>query len=314
MEPSAARSTEQLSGGSGRRGRRTSVVLVVVALAVVLALSTVVPATASHVDDHIVNPSIVFYKPTSNTTGVALFGTLDEGVLTRMGRLRTGRWTHAAISHDTLLFYSSASGEGITGTLWDGRFTRHGTFKVAAGFNRIAASCDSVLFYNKNTGAGRIGLLDGGWLSRTRNISFLNGMDHVSSSCDTIVLIRNERPGTSGFFVSGLLENGGYTETAFEPQSSRYTRITNTADSYIWYDRPTGSGIWGRAQDGSSSVPTASSDTFGSWTHVAGTGNSVLFYNSASGVAAPVILEDGVYSSVGTTELAEGWKIIVGAR
>ena len=67
--------------------------------------------------------------------------------------------------------------------------------------------------------------------------------------------------------------------------------------------------------DGSLS-PGDSVDTFGDWTHVAGTGDTVLFYNSASGIAASVILKDGQYYDDydSALRLATGWQVIAGGR
>ncbi len=304
--------TTQLSGGPGGRAMRRRAGIVAFALGLALALPTAPPARGTHVRGHDVNSSIVFYKPTSATTGTARFGTLSEGTLTMKAELATKRWTHAAVSRDTLLFYNSATGNGLTGTFTDGVFTRKGTFTIARGFDQVAASCDSVLFYNRKTGWIFIGHLQGGGFSPlVAGPPFGPGLDLISSSCDTMQLWRN---GGNGIYEWGLLQGGRYTKKGHINLSPlTISHRTSTADSYLQYARDYGFGEWGKAQGGTTSS-AGSARTFGDWTHVSSTGDTVLFYNSATGLAVRVILKQGVYFDDGESRLGKGWKVIAGGR
>lgn len=312
------------SQGSKGRAVEGSILILALLLGLLLVLSVDSPTGATHVGGHDVNGSIVFYKPTSKTTGLARFGTLDEGTLTMKGRLETKRWTHAAVGHDTLLFYNSSSGQGMTGTFRNGVFTRRSIFWIEKDFDRVAASCDSVFFFRTSNMASRVGLLEDGWLSALHQPGFagqdFTGHNLVSSSCDTIFLWRNQSF-TAGQAreVTADLVDGKFALFNSIPGSftNQFTHMTSTADSYLQYAKPEGYANWGTSQDGVIDSTNAS-ETFGNWTHVAGTGDSVLFYNTNSGVAARVILKNGLYNDeapgTGVSQLAKGWKIIAGGR
>lgn len=310
------------SKGSRGRAVRGSILILALLMGLLLVLSVGSPSGATHEAGHDVNASIVFYKPTSKTTGKARFGTLSEGTLTMKGSLETKKWTHAVVGHDSLLFYNSNTGTGLTGRFVNGVFTRRSTFWIPKGFNRVVASCDSVLFYKRETAKTLVGKLKGGWLSELASNDELGvtGIDHISSSCDTIVFWRNERSAVSSVFASGELSSGVFVveqQGAHPFVRDSYTHLTNTADSYLHYAKNVGFAEWGDAETGSI-TRDGSTDTFGVWSHVAATGDSVLFYNTNSGVAARVILKDGLYNDeapgTGVGQLAKGWKIIAGGR
>ncbi len=285
-------------------------------LGLVMALAMSTPASANHIP----NTSIVFYKPTSTTTGKAQFGTLANGALTLKGSLSTGKWTHVAVSRDTLMFYNSGNGKIMTGTFFNGIFAKKGGLTIGKGWKRVAASCDSVAFYNGTTGTLSVWHLQGGTMfGRTDyfNMNPLDGgsYDLITSSCDTIQLWRNHSPGFSAYIGYGILQNGQYRPSGASDTSVThlFTHQTATADSFLWYARGDRFGVWGQASGGSL-VTTGSAKTFGNWPQVAGTGDSVLFYYPPTGEAARVTLQNGVYNYWGNTFISPGWKLIAGGR
>ncbi len=305
------------STGSNRRRVRGPAWIGALLLGLVMPLLVAAPTRAASTAATVPNTSIVFYKATSTTTGTAQFGTLANGVLTLKAKVSTGRWSHAAVTRDTVLFYNSSSGKGVTGTLVNGVFTKKGTFQIATGFNRIAASCDTVLFYNRTTGDIGAGLLKGGTLSGFGSGDFEPpGFDLISSSCDTIYFYQNPTGGFAAQWRSGLLQGGRYTQKFHGGSADAriYTHLTNTADSYLLYSKGLHFGYWGSVTGGNPPGFTDQTDTFGTWTRIAGTGDSILFYDPPTGLAARSTLRNGVYTFQGSNTIATRWKVIAGGR
>ena len=74
------------------------------------------------------NYSIFFFKP-----GIAVTGTLHNGVFVQKQSFSTSGWTAAAASRDTLLLYNASTGKVKTGTFRGGIFTPKATKTVGKG-------------------------------------------------------------------------------------------------------------------------------------------------------------------------------------
>lgn len=251
------------------------------------------------------NYSIFFYQP-----GLAVTGTLKNGLFTQKKTFSTSGWTDAAASRDTLLLYNTNTGKLKTGTFRGGLFTQKAVKTIAKGWTTVAASCDTVLFYKRSTGAAFTATLKGGAMGTRTNYGFSPGWDLIDASCNTVTFLANGSTSATG--VNGWLKGGTFTQTggfAVAP----YTNLAHTDTSYLLYSSVSLSGIWGPSGGGTEGL-SGSATGFSTWNLLAGTADSVLYYNS-NGTEARATLNNGVYSLVGGgADFSSGWTIIVGGR
>ncbi len=251
------------------------------------------------------NYSIFFFQP-----GLAVTGTLKNGVFTQKKTFSTSGWTAAAASRDTLLLYNAHTGKLKTGIFRGGVFTQKSARTMTKGWTTVTASCDTVLFYKRSTGAAFTATLKGGVMGTRTNYGFSAGWDLIDASCNTAALLANGTTSATG--VNGWLKGGKFTQTggfAVAP----YTNLAHTDTSYLLYSSVSLSGIWGPSGGGMEGL-SGSASGFSTWNLVAGTADSVLFYNS-DGTEARVTLKNGVYVNIGSgADFSSGWRIIVGGR
>jgi len=251
------------------------------------------------------NYSIFIYKP-----GTAVTGTLKGGVFKQKHTLSMTGWEAAAASRDTLLLYNGHTGMIRTGTFDNGIFTAKAKYNVGGQWDHVLASCDTVMFYDSDSGAAFTATLKGGTLGPKTHYALDTTWDLVDASCDTVEFIRDGSP-TIG--VLGVLKSGKFTQSpgSFNISVS-YWAMTHTASSFLLMSRPS-QGQWGPSHNGVATITNSAND-FGPWDLVAGTADSVLFYES-NGAWATVTLVDGVYKNVNNgSSFSPGWTLIVGGR
>lgn len=291
----------------GKRARRIAAALVVAVVATVLQVLGVSPVRAGQ------DRTVFIY----DNGGLAVFGSLRDGEFIQLQTLNVGAgWTHAAASRDTLVLYNKNTGYAKTGMVGGGMYwgdvkTRY----VGAGWTHLTASCDSFMLYQRSSGYRMEGRLQNGYLTETYyGPGFSAGWDLIDASCDTI----HFRSGTdSGWTAAGRLVGGSFAQTASSGHggSRTITHMTHTATSFLQLAAPEGFGNWGPAVNGSSATAYGAAWDFSrTWDIIAGTENTVLFYDKESGLAATSILTGPNYAFSRTYGFSSGWDLIAGAK
>jgi len=252
------------------------------------------------------NYSILIYKP-----GLAVTGTLKNGIFTQRHSFTANGWTAAAVSRDTLLLYNANTGKLKTGLFRGGTFTSKDVRTIRKGWTTVAASCDTVLFYNGSSGAAFTAPLKGGFMGTQTRYGFSSGWTFIDASCNTVTFLLVGSSTSAG--VNGLLKGGRFTQSPGSFGVATYTNLAHTDTSYFLYSSVRGDAIWGPSGHGTEGL-TGGSTGFSEWNIVAGSPDSLLFYMS-NGIEDRATLKRGDYASVGGgADFSSGWTIIVGGR
>jgi hypothetical protein len=259
------------------------------------------------------NTSIILYRP-----GKAFLGTLGGGAFTSTGSFRTSGWSDIAVGSDTLLMYDKRDGTLRTGLFEGGDFTSKATRHIAEGFTHMAASCDTVLFYRRRSGRAFTAPIANGRVQLQDKHSFFmgKGFKLVEASCDTAILLRRADGVGTVAVKNGLLQGGTYTDQTDSLVLPTPTKLAATMDSYLMVDVPDSTGIWGTATGGAISAPTGSASDFANvWDIIAGTSDTVYFYDRPPKVGCRSVLSGGGYAFFGCFASAPGRiKLIAGGR
>jgi hypothetical protein len=252
------------------------------------------------------NGSIFFFKP-----GHAMTGTLKNGVFHRQRTFATTGWTAAAATRDSLALYNKATGKLKIGTFRGGIFTAKHTRRLLKGYTRLGSTCDSLMLYNGATGRAVTATLTGGELGARSAYSLPLSANIVVGACKGFYIWSNN----GGEFARGTLEGGLWTQSHRDTTGgSVIDRWAMTADSSLYIRSSAGgAGEWDQVEDNGQLVAGGSTDTFGAWDIVAGTGNSVLFY-IRDGIVATGVLSGGNYTYIGSQDFSVGWTIVAGGR
>jgi len=244
------------------------------------------------------NDSIMFYKP-----GRIVTGTLIRGQFQREDSFKTGTWTGAAASRDTLALYNRNTGRLLTGKFRGGLFVPKETRTIATGFDRIAAGCDTIVIGGGPTNVGIIATLTDGLLRHQQPFNVYHPQLMIASCHELEKINRDSQDGYD-------IANGGALEDC-ATYGPLFAKLAATADSYLGVKGANGS--WGHATNACLGQ-VGSSSSFGSWDILAGTATSILFYK-ADGRGASGIVNNGGYTYTGSVSgLGAGWRIIVGGR
>jgi hypothetical protein len=292
------------------RRKSTKVIAAVVAIAVAATVMQTVGAARARAGQ---DRTVFIY----DNSGLAVFGSLRDGEFIQLQTVNVGSgWTHAASSRDTLVMYNANTGYAKTGLVGGGMYwgdvkTRY----VGAGWTHLTASCDSFLLYQRSSGYRMEGRLQNGYLTETYyGPGFSQGWDLIDASCDTIHF---RSGGESGWTAAGRLVGGSFTQTDSSGHggSRTITHMTHTADSFVQLAKYERFGNWGLASNGSSATAYgASYDDASRWEILAGTENTMIFYDKDSGLAATALLTGGHYAFSRTYGFSSGWDLIAGAK
>jgi hypothetical protein len=269
------------------------VLTTVTLLAAMLAIGAVAPASAALTP----NTSIIEYRP-----GKAFFGTLSSGAYTATGTLSTTGWTDIAVSRDTLLLFRKSDGKLQTALFRDGDFATKGSHTIRGGFTHVAASCDTALFYRPDTGAAMTARVSSGRirLRSKRTFKMGRGFKLIEASCDTAILVKKGNGEGTVVAKTGTLKEGAFTKVPNTQVFATPTRIAATSDSFLWLDAPDGTGFWGTAVNGTLTPVAGASDFSTIWDIVAGSPDTLYFYDRWQPILGVSYLQSGAYAFLGT--------------
>ena len=256
------------------------------------------------------NDSVFFYQP---SVGVVT-GTIHNGTYTQVDNpfsVGTG-WTAAALTRDTLVLLNAPAQELGLATLTAGNYAATtGVFIKGSNFSKVTASCDSALFYTPSNGRAlaihlTAGLLD---LKHAHAYTLGKNFTSVNASCNTVSLLNSKGTG-----IIGTLKNGTFVKKGTLKTGMANALVVHTATSFMRYSKSSGKLEWGTSNNGVEHLtggPVFDLDTV---SKLAGTGTSVLSYDSSTGKTATAELVNGVLSNSEQESFTAGWQIIVGGR
>jgi hypothetical protein len=282
---------------------------VAVLLAAVVGSTAGAPAATAALPP---NTSIFFWAP-----GAGVTGTVHNGIFNQNDTVTTNMsgWTAGAVTRDTLLLYNKSNGNGAIATFTGGHLSPSVPKTITGlgkGYALAAGSCDTVLLDNPGTGKALLLLVHGGKITHRKMIQVPKHVFAVDASCNTVSFWLHV-PMASGR-VTGVLKGGSFTkkETSIGPPTGILE--THSTDSVLFLDEDTAEQAWGTSGGGHEKVTTEIEPPY-SVNMLAGTADSALLYNSATGFGDFGSLTGGVFQSVvTTTNLSANWKIIIGGR
>jgi hypothetical protein len=262
------------------------------------------------------NASLFFHRSDAAPAGYR--ATLAGANLVQKGAAAVAAGlTLVAISRDTMLMYNPKTGAGVTGTYFNGVFTKKHTYTLTKGFAAIAASCDTAFFFNTADGKLTTGILNAGALTPTPAWSgFAPGGWLITASCNTVLAYQT----STGYMCDSEVSRGAFVGGDFDWSchnlSTGWTSVAATEDSVLFYDKATGIGAWGTLQNGVFKQTGAAHNFSTGFTNVAGTANSLFFYRSGSAsIAATSTLVHGVYTfGHAVPNLSHDWSTIAGGK
>jgi len=278
-----------------------------IALMLCLALAQNASATTTK------NYSILFLHD-----NFAVTGTLKAGQFVQKHTITFNKhWDLAAASRTSLLLYNYTTGAAQAGTFLNGTYVKLHTYTLPTGYLDITASCDSLLMYRPSDGKAITATLVNGVLG-TRHKSTISNIydyDKAAASCDTYMLVMHDP--LESAITYGKLKAGSQTAMGDRVTSELDDSLVAMTDSsYLVYseDGPGFSAQTGTAKNGQT-ISTSTVPGFSEFDTVAGTADTVLFYNSATGLEARATLVNGQYGYVGGgSDFSSGWSVIVGAK
>jgi len=203
-------------------------------------------------------------------------------------------------NRSTLLFYNANTGEAASGVVNSTGFQTIKTFAPGAfakGWTSVANadSLNLLMFYNSYTGAAAIGNSDRGNFTTTQTFNnFSKGWTNIlyaglTKGSTAEPLFYNSSSGAGALGYSPSIKT--YPAGGFAPG---WSHVVWNDSGMLFYDTYTGSGAvavtFGSLPSQQAGVRTTKTFAAGafakSWTHVAATGATILFYDYASGSAA----------------------------
>jgi hypothetical protein len=258
------------------------------------------------------NTSIFFWMP-----GLGVTGTVHNGIFSQNALITTNMagWTEGAVTRDTLLLYNKANGNAAIATYTGGVLSPAVPKTITGlgkGYALAAGSCDTVLLYNPGSGKTLLLLVHGGKITHRKTVTIQKHAYVADASCNTVTLWFSGSP--AGGRIGGVLKGGSFTkkETQLGPPSG--VAETHSTDSLLYLDQKIAQQAWGTSGGGHDKVLTVAEPQFTNVSMLAGTADSALLYDPATGFADFGTLSGGVFQSVITPTLSSGWKIIVGGR
>ena len=258
------------------------------------------------------NTSIFFWMPGIGVTGTVHNGTFnqDDTVTTNMSG-----WTAGAVTRDTLLLYNRSNGNGAIATFTGGHLSPSVPTTITGlgkGYALEAGSCDTVMLYNPGSGKTLLLAVHGGKITHRKTVTIQKHAYAADASCNTVTLWFG---GTmSGGRIGGVLKGGSYTKKETFPGPPNGVVETHSTDSLLYLDQKIAQQAWGTSGGGHDKVLTVAEPQFSDVSMLAGTSDSALLYDPATGFADFGSLSGGVFQSLITSTLSSGWKIIVGGR
>jgi hypothetical protein len=291
----------------GKRARRIAAILIVAVAATVVQVVGLDRARAGQ------DRTLFIY----DNGGLAVFGSLRDGQFIQLQTVDIGSgWTHAAASRDTLMLYNKNTGYAKTGLVGGGMYwgdvkTRY----VGAGWTHLTASCDSFMLYQRSSGYYMQGRLQSGYATETYyGPGFSTGWDLIDASCDTIHF---RKGATEGVTAHGRLVGGYFSQhgSSYFGGSRVITHMTHTTTSFLQLAKYESFGNWGPATNGTDATAYGAAFDFStSWDILAGTENTVIFYDKDSGLAATSYLSGSQYAFSRTYGFSAGWDLMAGAK
>jgi hypothetical protein len=112
------------------------------------------------------------------------------------------------------------------------------------------------------------------------------------------------------------LKGGSYAQKALTVAPTTHVLETHSADSFmVLNNNPMNpSQVWGTSGGGHENIKTIEEPPYTTVSMLAGTADSALLYDPATGFTDFGSLSGGVFQSLITSTLSSGWKIIVGGR
>jgi hypothetical protein len=279
-----------------------------VLVAALLLLPHAAPAAAASP-----NTSILLWKP-----GKAVTGTLKERVYAKVATFSLSGVDLATASRSSLALYTQDTGRLRTGTFRNGRYTFVDAITVRTGFTHAASSCDTLFLYNRGTGRYLIGTLVGGRFQNRSSGFIAAGWDRASATCSGLLLFRRD-PSNSviqGYALSGgdLVAGGAQTVVGSPPP----VRLATTRNSFMFLvpHSPGPFGAWGTASP-ASDPPIAATDSdtnFVAWAIIAGTGDSLMFYNPDGSTCRWWLVDGDIEGSSCSGSLPKNLKVIAGGK
>jgi hypothetical protein len=280
------------------------------AAAAVLAVAAAVPAHAAPLSP---NASIIHYLGNK-----AVLGTFSGGIYTAKKTVKVGKgWTDIAVGRDTMAMYNATNGRLDMGRFRNGSYRLNYSTKIPAGFTHLAASCDSIMFYNRRTGKARTYRLGRGLvvLSSEKKITIGKGYRIVDASCDTVFFVKRADGEGTVNVKTGRLKDGRYVDKSNGEVWSTPTLAAATTDSFVAVDVPDGIGIWGTATNGVVASTLGASTFFTGWEIVAGSMDSLYWYDSDPVRGEISILSQGDYAFIGAApDVPAGVTLIAAGR
>ena len=290
-----------------KRARRIAAVLVVAVAATLVQVVGLDRARAGQ------DRTLFIY----DNSGLAVFGSLRDGQFIQLQTVNVGTgWTHAASSRDTLMLYNKNTGAVKTGLVGGGMYWGDvQNTNLGAGWTHLTASCDSFLLYHRPSGYRETGLLQNGYATpKVYGSGFSTGWDLIDASCDTIHFRKGASEGMTahGRLVGGYFSQHGYS---YFGGNRTITHMTHTATSWLQLAKYDGFGNWGPATGGSDAIAYGAAFDFSTaWDILAGTENTVIFYDKESGAAATSIVSGASYTFANSYGFSPGWDLMAGAK
>ncbi len=259
------------------------------------------------------NHSILLWKP-----GKAVTGTLKHRIYTKVDSFALRGVDLAAASRSSLALYTRSTGRLRTGTFRRGAYAPVESMTVRSGFTHAAASCDSLVLYNRTTGRYLMGTLINGRF-RNRSSGFLDaGAERIAATCDALVLwdVGVDLGTVTTFAIGGGDLRSGNTVNTVGTES--IARLATTSDSYMFLVETAGGlfGGWGimDAQHDPPFFGSHSSSAFVPWAIIAGTADSLLFYNPDGAACRWWLVNGDIAISSCAVTLPKGFTVIAGGK
>jgi hypothetical protein len=255
--------------------------------------------------------------------GYIATGTMSAGVFKQNQYFYGGVFTHAAVSSDTAMLYNTNTGAVATGYFTNGWFTIQNRYNIPSGFTHLVASCDTFLTYRRGTAYGMTGTLKNGTLAVKHYVNgFHSDWQHITASCDTVLFYAATNIGNTGVRALGYLRFGYFQQTSqYNSGFEWVTNMTSTSDSWLqYYNAPGNSfGRWGALKYGGDTASDYNNYMHNNYQRssdniLAGTSDTVVFYNKSNGAAATSTLVNGNYTYKGSMQWGVGWQVIAGGK
>ncbi len=199
--------------------------------------------------------------------------------------------------NNSMLFYRNiGTPTGYRATLANGTYLSKGPSSFSSGWSQVAIDRDSVIFYNTTTGLGVTGTYINGVFTQMHTYHFSTGWTYVVAGCNTIFFF-NVRTQTAAI---GTLVGGTFSQTGSSSGWTNVQMVAASCDSLLVYNYTGGGTLTMPMNDGVLGSGTLY-HLSAKWTSIVATDDSVIFYNTGTGVGAWGRLIAGQFTQTGSS-------------